>query len=185
MKVFTTGQVGKICKVSPRTVAKWFDERGLKGYRIPNSQDRRIPRQYLIPYLKAHGIPLGELEDSHVRKVAVISENLKLRGELKRRMTPENGFRLQLFRSTFSAGSYASESLTDCYLLDFSLGISPATRAAISIRKNSLNPRAAIIALTVFPLIDPPRGVFTENVPLPFDPAYLVERVCSLVPLDT
>jgi excisionase family DNA binding protein len=45
MKVFTTGQVAKICKVAPRTVSKWFDSGRLKGYRIPGSQDRRIPRE--------------------------------------------------------------------------------------------------------------------------------------------
>ena len=39
-KVFTTGQVAKICKVAPRTVSKWFDSGRLKGYRIPGSQDR-------------------------------------------------------------------------------------------------------------------------------------------------
>ena len=38
MKVFTTGQVAKICKVAPRTVSKWFDSGRLKGYRIPGSQ---------------------------------------------------------------------------------------------------------------------------------------------------
>ena len=43
-KVFTTGQVAKICKVAPRTVSKWFDSGRLRGYRIPGSQDRRIPR---------------------------------------------------------------------------------------------------------------------------------------------
>ena len=36
MKVFTTGQVAKICKVAPRTVSKWFDSGRLKGYRIPD-----------------------------------------------------------------------------------------------------------------------------------------------------
>ena len=56
MKVFTTGQVAKICKVAPRTVSKWFDSGRLKGYRIPGSQDRRIPREYLIKFLKEHGI---------------------------------------------------------------------------------------------------------------------------------
>ena len=55
MKVFTTGQVAKICKVAPRTVSKWFDSGRLKGYRIPGSQDRRIPREYLIKFLKEHG----------------------------------------------------------------------------------------------------------------------------------
>ena len=63
MKVFTTGQVAKICKVAPRTVSKWFDSGRLKGYRIPGSQDRRIPREYLIKFLKEHGMPLGDLED--------------------------------------------------------------------------------------------------------------------------
>ena len=47
MKVFTTGQVAKICKVAPRTVSKWFDSGRLRGYRIPGSQDRRIPREYV------------------------------------------------------------------------------------------------------------------------------------------
>ena len=46
-KVFTTGQVAKICKVAPRTVSKWFDSGRLRGYRIPGSQDRRIPREHL------------------------------------------------------------------------------------------------------------------------------------------
>ena len=51
-KVFTTGQVAKICKVAPRTVSKWFDSGRLRGYRIPGSQDRRIPREQLIKFLK-------------------------------------------------------------------------------------------------------------------------------------
>ena len=53
MKVFTTGQVAKICKVAPRTVSKWFDSGRLKGYRIPGSQDRRIPRDLETICLKA------------------------------------------------------------------------------------------------------------------------------------
>ena len=56
MEVYTTGQVAKICKVAPRTVSKWFDSGRLKGYRIPGSQDRRIPREYLIKFLKEHGM---------------------------------------------------------------------------------------------------------------------------------
>ena len=54
-KVFTTGQVAKICKVAPRTVSKWFDSGRLRGYRIPGSQDRRIPREHLIKFLEAMG----------------------------------------------------------------------------------------------------------------------------------
>ena len=72
MKVFTTGQVAKICKVAPRTVSKWFDSGRLSGYRIPGSQDRRIPRDSLIKFLKEHGMPLGDLEDEALAKVLIV-----------------------------------------------------------------------------------------------------------------
>ena len=62
-KVFTTGQVAKICKVAPRTVSKWFDSGRLRGYRIPGSQDRRIPREHLIKFLKEHGIVQEQQEE--------------------------------------------------------------------------------------------------------------------------
>ena len=62
-EVFTTGRVARICKVAPRTVSKWFDSGRLKGYRIPGSQDRRIPREFLIKFLKEHDMPLGDLKD--------------------------------------------------------------------------------------------------------------------------
>ncbi len=61
MKVFTVGEVAKICKVAPRSVSKWFDSGRLKGYRMPGSQDRRIPREYLIKFLKEHGMPIADV----------------------------------------------------------------------------------------------------------------------------
>lgn len=61
MMVFTTGEVAKICKVAPRVIAKWFDSGRLKGYRIPGSQDRRIPREYLIKFLNEHGMPTDDV----------------------------------------------------------------------------------------------------------------------------
>ena len=62
--IFTTGQVAKICNVFPRTVCKWFDSGRLRGYRIPGSQDRRIPREHLLRFLREHGLAIPpELHD--------------------------------------------------------------------------------------------------------------------------
>jgi excisionase family DNA binding protein len=71
-KVFTTGQVAKICQVAPRTVSKWFDSGKLRGYRIPGSQDRRIPRDQLIRFLKENNMPLGALEEEGWHKILVV-----------------------------------------------------------------------------------------------------------------
>ena len=101
MKVFTTGQVAKICKVAPRTVSKWFDSGRLKGYRIPGSQDRRIPREYLIKFLKEHGMPLGDLEDEAMAKVLIVAQDQLMIENLKRELPLDH----QKTSSSTSVGS--------------------------------------------------------------------------------
>ena len=56
--VLSTGEVAKICHVSPRTVQKWFDTKLINGYRIPGSRDRRITRQELIRFMQQNSIPI-------------------------------------------------------------------------------------------------------------------------------
>jgi two-component system response regulator RpaA len=67
--IFTTGQVAKLCQVAPRTVSKWFDSGRLRGYRIPGSQDRRIPRPQLIEFLAENAMPsIAELEELQAQR---------------------------------------------------------------------------------------------------------------------
>ena len=62
--VFTTGQVARMFQVAPRTISKWFDTDRLRGYRLPGSQDRRIPKENLIKFCKDYGIPVpAELKE--------------------------------------------------------------------------------------------------------------------------
>ena len=54
--VYTTGHISKLCKVAPRTVAKWCDSGLLKAYRIPPSGDRRVRHADLVVFLRTHGM---------------------------------------------------------------------------------------------------------------------------------
>ena len=45
--VFTTGEAAKICKVSQQTIIRCFDSGQLRGFRVPGSRFRRIPRTAL------------------------------------------------------------------------------------------------------------------------------------------
>ena len=114
MKVFTTGQVAKICKVAPRTVSKWFDSGRLRGYRIPGSQDRRIPREYLIKFLKEHGMPLGDLEDEAMAKVLIVAQDQVLIENVKRELAAgtfvQGGRGGQRFRRRHSSGELPSRT---------------------------------------------------------------------------
>lgn len=72
-EVLTTGQIARICKVAPRTVAKWFDTGELHGYRIPGSRDRRVPIKELVQFMRAHGLPLEALPPDRASVVALDS----------------------------------------------------------------------------------------------------------------
>ncbi len=56
--VFSTTEVGRICHVATRTVANWFDRGQLKGFRVPGSKFRRIPRESLVEFMELHGMPV-------------------------------------------------------------------------------------------------------------------------------
>jgi two-component system response regulator RpaA len=62
MKALTTGDVSKICSVASRTVGKWMDKNLLAGYRLPGSQDRRIPVDSLLAFLIKHDMPVEPLK---------------------------------------------------------------------------------------------------------------------------
>ena len=147
MKVFTTGQVAKICKVAPRTVSKWFDSGRLKGYRIPGSQDRRIPREYLIKFLKEHGMPLGDLEDEAMAKVLIVAQDQILIENLRRELPVERQFKVGVAASGFEAGIQAESFHPDCIIVDFSIGRVEALQICQNLRKNVDFAETILIAL--------------------------------------
>src|SRR5262249_4662797 len=94
-KVFTTGQVAKICQVAPRTVSKWFDSGRLRGYRIPGSQDRRIPREALIRFLKENNMPMGGLEEEGWHKILIIGAEKLLIDRLKELLPEDDDYKYE------------------------------------------------------------------------------------------
>ena len=62
-KVYTTGSVARIFGVNINTVIKWFDEGKIEGFRLPGSNDRRIPVASLRRFMNENGIPLDLLGD--------------------------------------------------------------------------------------------------------------------------
>jgi excisionase family DNA binding protein len=183
MKVLTTGQVAKICKVAPRTVSKWFDSGRLKGYRIPGSQDRRIPREYLIKFLKEHGMPLGELEDEAMAKVLVVGQDQVLLENLKQILPENRSFKFANAGSGFDAGIQAESFHPDAVIVDFSIGHTEALQICQNLRRNGEFKEVILIAL----LPDEEetaaydRSSVNETFKKPFDVALLAERLRTLI----
>ena len=179
-KVFTTGQVAKICKVAPRTVSKWFDSGRLRGYRIPGSQDRRIPREHLIKFLKEHGMPLGELEEEGLYKVLIIGAEKLFVNRLQELLPEDEDYRYELAHSGFEAGILAESFHPDTIIIDLAMGRSEALQIASNLRRNPTYEQTMIIALACEDEADPEvlRSYgFDEVFKKPFDVILLTEAI--------
>ena len=118
--VFTTGEAAKICKVSQQTIIRCFDSGQLKGFRVPGSRFRRIPRDVLYKFMKDNGIPTDALE-SGKRKVLVVDDDAEL-VELIRDVLDEDGrFEVRVANNGFDAGMMVKEYRPDLIVLDVML----------------------------------------------------------------
>lgn len=182
-KVFTTGQVAKICKVAPRTVSKWFDSGRLKGYRIPGSQDRRIPREQLIRFLKEHGMPLGELEEEEWHKILLIGTEKIFTDRVKELLPENDDFKYEMAQSGFEAGTLAQSFHPDTIIIDLGLGRSESMQIASNLRKNDAYSTTLIMGLAGEDEASPETLAqygFNEIFKKPFDVALLAERIRRL-----
>jgi excisionase family DNA binding protein len=183
MKVFTTGQVAKICRVGQKVVRKWFDSGRLKGYRIPGSQDRRIPREYLIKFMKEHGMPLGDLEDSAMAKVLIVAQDHVMIENVKRELLLNRSFKIAEAASGFEAGIQAASFHPDCIVVDFSIGRTEALLICQNLR--STGEFADVILIALLPndgsLLNFDRSSINETFKKPFDAALFADRMRTLI----
>ena len=118
--VFTTGEAAKICKVSQQTIIRCFDNGQLKGFRVPGSRFRRIPREALHKFMKDNGIPTDALE-SGKRKVLLVDDDAEL-VELMTKVLEEDGrFEVRVANTGFDAGMMVKEYHPDLIVLDVML----------------------------------------------------------------
>lgn len=116
LKLFTTGDVAELCKVAPRTVSKWFDSGRLRGFRIPGSLDRRIPREHLIRFLKENDMQhfLREIEEPP-RVVLVVDPENALPQEVVEAFKAHS-IQFKVFNDTFAAGMEAATHAYGAFL---------------------------------------------------------------------
>lgn len=176
-KVFTTGQVAEICQVAPRTVSKWFDSGRLRGYRIPGSRDRRIPRESLMTFLKDNGLPLGKLQETSTLRVLVISSDRAMLQSISAPLQRE-GFDLRMASSAFEAGSLAMQFKPQAVIVDSSLGSETLANMALLLKSD---PHNECFLAGVFPrdaeLPQPVAALLDDCFHTPFDPALLSARI--------
>ena len=118
--VFTTGEAAKICKVSQQTIIRCFDSGQLKGFRVPGSRFRRIPRDQLYAFMRDNGIPTDAL-DSGKRKILVVDDDEDLVELIVDQLERDGRFEVRSVNNGFGAGMLIKEFRPDLVVLDVML----------------------------------------------------------------
>jgi excisionase family DNA binding protein len=119
-RIFTTGEAAAICKVSQQTIIRCFDSGRLTGFRVPGSKFRRIPREELIRFMKANGIPLEALEGSS-KRVLVVDDDPAIVDTLVQVLTRDGRWEVKTATTGYDAGMLTESFRPSVMLLDYLL----------------------------------------------------------------
>lgn len=134
--VYTTGEVARICNVTIRTVIKWFESGELQGFKIPNSRDRRIPRDSLIEFMKRHGMPLTQIDVDNRKRILVADDEEGIITVLQKFLGDIGIFDLATATSGLEAGMKLTEFTPHLLLLDHLLGDTTSREVVRSVKGN-------------------------------------------------
>jgi len=133
--LFTTGEAAEICKVSQQTIIRCFDSGRLKGFRVPGSKFRRIPRQSLVKFMKENEIPLDTIE-SGKRKVLVVDDDAEIVELIVDVLNRDGRFETITASSGYEAGIATQRFRPELILLDYMLPDVNGNVVCQTIRKN-------------------------------------------------
>ncbi len=133
--LFTTGEAAEICRVSQQTIIRCFDSGRLKGFRVPGSKFRRIPRANLIKFMRDNNIPLDNL-DSGRKKVLIVDDDAEIVELISDIMTREGNYDIRTASSGYEAGMVTQQFRPDLILLDYMLPDVNGNVVCQTIRKN-------------------------------------------------
>jgi excisionase family DNA binding protein len=118
--VFTTGEAAEICKGSQQTIIRCFDSGRLRGFRVPGSRFRRIPRDALIAFMKDNGIPPDAL-DNGKSKVLVVDDDPEIVELFVDVLERDGRFEVKTANTGYDAGMLTQEFNPDLVILDYML----------------------------------------------------------------
>ena len=185
--VFTTGEAAKICKVSQQTIIRCFDNGTLKGFRVPGSRFRRIPRDQLFAFMKDNGIPTDALE-SGKRKVLIVDDDESLVELLVDAFERDGRFEIRTANNGFDAGMQVKEFRPDLVVLDVMLPDINGKEVCQRVRSDNTLEAVKIICISGMveqDKIDDLRASGANDfMNKPFAVDQLLDRACDLLEIE-
>jgi two-component system OmpR family response regulator len=186
--VFTTGEAAKICKVSQQTIIRCFDSGQLKGFRVPGSRFRRIPRSELYQFMRDNGIPTDALE-SGKRKLLIVDDDQDLVDILADVFNRDGRFDVKTVNNGFDAGMMVKEFRPDLVVLDIMLPDINGKEVCQRVRSDPALDEVKVICISGMIEQDKVQDLMAAGaddfMQKPFDAEVLLDRACRILDMET
>jgi excisionase family DNA binding protein len=186
--VFTTGEAAKICKVSQQTIIRCFDSGQLKGFRVPGSRFRRIPRAELYSFMRDNGIPTDALE-SGKRKILVVDDDQELVDLIVDVLVKDGRFEVRSVNNGFDAGMMVKEYHPDLLVLDVMLPDINGREACQRVRSDKTMDDVKIICISGMiendKVEDLKAAGANDFMHKPFEVDQLIDRIGTLLDVES
>ncbi len=185
--VFTTGEAAKVCKVSQQTIIRCFDNGQLKGFRVPGSRFRRIPREALYKFMKDNGIPTDSLE-SGKRKVLLVDDDIEIVEMILKVLEEDGRFEVKVAQNGFDAGMMVKEYRPDLLVLDVMLPDINGREVCHRVRADSTLEDVRIICMSGMVEEDKIQELRLSGaddfIRKPFDVFELIDKMCGQLEME-
>lgn len=184
--VLTTGEAAEVCQVSQQTIIRCFDSGRLKGFRVPGSRFRRIPRDELIQFMKDNDIPIDQMGSS-MKRVLVVDDDEQIVELFVDVLERDGRFEIRTATTGYEAGLITQEFRPDLILLDYMLPDINGNIVCQAVRKNPDldNTRVIIVSGVVNQdeINDLLQSGADDFVKKPFNIEKLIDRIGELLEL--
>jgi excisionase family DNA binding protein len=183
-ELYTTGEAADICSLSQQTIIRCFDSGRLRGFRIPGSKFRKIPRDNLLKFMKENSIPIQSLQTGK-KRLLVVDDDAEIVELMVDVLGKDGRFEIKTASTGYDAGIMTQKFRPDLILLDYMLPDVNGNIVCKTIKENPefANTRIIIISgvinqLEIDDLLNAGAEAFMKK---PFSITDLLEKIVAVL----
>jgi excisionase family DNA binding protein len=119
-ELFTTGEAAELCNLSQQTIIRCFDSGRLRGFRIPGSKFRKIPRDSLLKFMKENSIPILTAQTGK-KRLLIVDDDAEIVELMTDVLARDGRFEVRTASTGYDAGIMTQKFRPDIILLDYML----------------------------------------------------------------
>lgn len=185
-ELYTTGEAADVCNLSQQTIIRCFDSGRLRGFRIPGSKFRKIPRDSLLKFMKDNSIPMQSLQSGR-KRLLIVDDDAEIVEMMTDVLNRDGRFEVKTASTGYDAGIMTQKFRPDIILLDYMLPDVNGNIVCKTIRENPEFTNTKIIIISgvinqveIDDLLKSGAEAFMKK---PFSITELIEKIAAVLSL--